>query len=205
VVLMSVLTVVGVIVNTSIKKKWLIGVSALVVIATTLMINPIAQYRNTQEYRKSNFSWPPSAMSDNPISIRASLWWLSLRAVGEVNPIIGTGISDVKDTIVELSNRYDVHNILHTSDPHNQYLYTFIGLGAVGLIWLLVVFAAPLLTLWRQREFLACAGMFSFMCVCMTVSALELQKGIILFSLFVSLTGNVARSGVFQHNGLKYA
>lgn len=205
VVLTTVLTIVAVIANSSIKKSWLIGAGALVIMGATLMINPIAQYRNTQEYRKSSFSWPPASMSDNPISIRTSLWWLSLNAVSEVNPIIGTGTGDVNDTMVALSDKYDVHNVLNTSDPHNQYLHTFIALGTLGLIWLLVVFAAPMLVLWRRREFLVCAGLISFMCVCMTESALELQKGVILFSLFVSLTGNAAREWRFSTQRLKYA
>jgi O-antigen ligase len=205
IVLMTALTIVGVMATSGIRKSWLIGVSALIIIAATLTINPVAQYRNTQEYRKSSFSWPPAALSDNPISIRVSLWWLSLKAMGEVNPVIGTGSGDVNDTMVALSEKYGVRNVLNTSDPHNQYLHTFIALGGLGLAWLLVVFAAPLVILARQREFLACAGLVSFMCVCMTESALELQKGIVLFSLFVSLAGNVAREWRFSIQRLKYA
>lgn len=205
VLLMTVLTIVAVIATGGIRKSWMIGVTALVIIAGTLVINPVAQYRNTQEYRKSGFAWPPAAFSDNSISIRTSLWWLSLNAVSEVNPIFGTGTGDVKDTMAALSDQYDVHNILNTSDPHNQYLHTFIALGTVGLAWLLLVFAAPLVMLYRQREFLACLGLVSFMGVCMTESALELQKGIILFTLFVSLAGNAAREWRFSTQRLKYA
>lgn len=205
VVLVTVATVVAVVASSGGRKSWITGISALVIIAGTILVNPVAQYRNTEEYRKSNFSWPPAAISDNPISIRMSLWWLGFNAVGEVNPLIGTGTGHVNDTMAALSDRYDVHNTLNTSDPHNQYLHTFIALGAVGLSWLLVVFAAPLVILYRQKKFLACVGLVSFMCICMTESALELQKGIILFTLFVSLTGNAAREWRFSPQRLKYA
>ncbi|HZY81728.1 MAG TPA: O-antigen ligase family protein [Cyclobacteriaceae bacterium] len=202
VVLVSIFTLIIALAN---KKSWMIGVGALTLIAVILFINPVARYRNTQEYREQNFNWPPAAFSDNPISIRTSLWWLSLNAVREVNPLIGSGTGDVNDTMVALADKYDVHNVLNTSDPHNQYLHTFIALGALGLAMLLAVFMVPLRLLFRQREFLACMGLISFMCVCMTESALELQKGIILFTLFVSLTGNVAREWRFSTQGLKYA
>lgn len=202
IVLISIATIIAIIIQ---KKHWIIGAAVLVVATVALFINPVAQYRNTQEYREQNFSWPPAAFSDNPISIRTSIWWLSLKAVREVKPIIGTGTGDVNDTMVALADKYDVHNVLNTSDPHNQYLHTFIALGAIGLAMLLAVFLVPLRILFRQREFLACIGLISFMCVCMTESALELQKGIILFALFVALTGNVAREWRFSTQGLKYA
>lgn len=184
------------------RRLLIAGVLAIVVI---LLINPVALYRNAQEYTQSNFTIPPKTFNDNPISIRTSLWWLSAKAMRDVNPVIGTGAGDVEDTIVSLADQYNVHNILNTSDPHNQYLHTCIALGAVGLLSLLAVFAVPLVALFRQREFLACAGVFAFLAVCATESALELQKGIVLFSLFVSLTGNQLREGSFSIQRLKYA
>jgi hypothetical protein len=80
--------------------------------------------------------------------------------------------------------------VLNTSDPHNQYLHTYIALGVVGLLALFAVFLTPLWILFRQKEFLACAGLMAFMLICLTESALELQKGIVLFALCVSIVGN---------------
>lgn len=184
------------------RKILIAGVTVMILV---ILINPISLYRNTQEYTYSNFSIPPAAYNDNPISIRTSLLWLGAKAVAEINLVIGTGAGDVEDTITTLADKYDVHNILNTSDPHNQYLHTFIALGAIGLLLLLAVFAAPLLLLVQQREFLACAGLIAFMVVCLTESALELQKGIVLFSLFVGLTGNQIREWRFTTQRLKYA
>jgi hypothetical protein len=172
------------------RKLLIAGIAAMIVV---MMINPLALYRNAQEYTRSNFAWPPAAMSDNPISIRMSLMWLSIHAIRETNPIIGTGIGDVDDTIAASADRYNVQNVLETSDPHNQYLHTYIALGGIGLLMLLTVFIAPLWILLKRREFLVCAGLLAFMVVCATESALELQKGIVLFALAVSLTGNQLR------------
>jgi O-antigen ligase len=175
------------------------------VIIAALLLNPIALYRNTQEYTVSNFSLPPAPMSDNPISIRMSLWWLSAKAFGEINPVIGTGTGDVEGTISALADKYNAHNVLNTSDPHNQYIHTYIALGAAGLIMLVAVFAVPLLMLFQKREFWLCAGLIAFMVVCLTESVMERQKGIVLFSLFVGLTGNQLREFHFTSQRLKYA
>jgi len=163
------------------------------VIVAALLLNPVALYRNTQEYTATNFLLPPAQMSDNPISIRVSLLWLSAKAMVAVNPLVGTGTGDVEDTISKLADKYNTHNVLNTSDPHNQYIHTYIALGVVGLLMLLIVFAVPLLMLFQKREFWVCAGLVAFMVVCLTESALERQKGVVLFSLFVGLTGNQLR------------
>ncbi|HEX8060822.1 MAG TPA: O-antigen ligase family protein, partial [Cyclobacteriaceae bacterium] len=185
------------------KKKFL--VAGLVAMLSIILINPLALYRNAQEYTRNNFSLPPAAMSDNPITIRMSLLWLSLHAIKETNPVIGTGTGDVEGTIGALQERYDVRNILNTSDPHNQYLHTYIALGAIGLVTLMVVFAAPLWVMFRQREFEVCAGLLAFMLVCTTESAMELQKGIVLFTLCTCMIGNQVREWGYKRQELKYA
>jgi len=185
------------------KRRFLIA--GLVAMLIVVVINPIALYRNAQEYTRTNFTLPPAAMSDNPITIRMSLLWLSFRAMRETNPIVGAGTGDVENIISAAQEKYNVHNVLNTSDPHNQYLHTYIALGAIGLVVLLAVFATPLWILFRQREFLACMGLVAFMAVCLTESALELQKGIVLFTLCVSMLGNQVRDLAFRSQRLEYA
>ena len=185
------------------KRKFL--VAGLIVMLIVVVVNPLVLYRNTQEYTRKNFSLPPASFSDNPISIRMSLLWLSFQAMREINPIIGTGTGDVEDTIAALQEKYNVHNVLSTSDPHNQYLHTYIALGTVGLLALLAVFAAPFWVMFRQKEFLVCVGLAAFMVVCLTESAFELQKGIVLFALCVSIIGNQVREWRFTTQQLNYA
>ena len=185
------------------RERLLAG--GVVIMIAVMFVNPLALYRNAQEYTRSNFSWPPAAVNDNPISIRTSLVWLSIEAVKDVNLLIGTGTGDVNDDMTALADKYNVHNVLNTSDPHNQFLHTFIALGVIGLLTLVAVFAIPLWILFRQREFLACTGLIAFMAMCMTESALELQKGIVLFTLFVALSGNQLREWRFTTQRLKYA
>jgi O-antigen ligase len=185
------------------QKKVLIG--AVVVMIALIFLNPVSFYRNLQEYTLSNFRFPPSSYNNNPISIRTSLLWLGVEAVRETNPLFGAGTGDVKDTIAALADKYNIHNVLNTSDPHNQYLHTYIALGAIGLLTLLAAFITPLWMFFRLRDFALCAGMLAFMIVCLTESALELQKGIVFFSLAVSLAGNQMRGWSFSTKQLKYA
>jgi O-antigen ligase len=187
VILSTALTIIGIAIGNS--RRGLM-VACAVVMLTAIILNPVSLYRNAQEYTRSNLALPPAAMSDNPITIRMSLLWLSAQAIPETNPLLGTGTGDVERTLAALQEKYNVHNVLHTSDPHNQYLHTYIALGAVGLLLLFAVFLTPMWILFRQKEFLACAGLMAFMLISLTESMLELQKGIVLFTLCVSLAGN---------------
>jgi O-antigen ligase len=202
VVICATLIVFGIAISNS-RRSLMIACGVIMLLA--LFLNPVALYRNTQEYTRTNFTLPPAALSTNPITIRMSLLWLSFRAIRETNPIAGTGTGDVEDTIAALQEKHNVHNVLNTSDPHNQYLHTYLALGAVGLLTLLAAFATPLWILLRQREFLVSAGLAAFMVVCLTESALELQKGIVLFTLCVSIIGNQVREVAFGSQRLKYA
>jgi O-antigen ligase len=204
VVLATALSMIVVLIRLGPQLKLAVAAGAVVVMAGVLLINPVARYRNTQEYTQTNFSWPPAKMSDNPISIRTSLWWVSFNALPEVNPIIGNGTGDVNDTMIAVSDRFDVHNVLNTSDPHNQYLHTYIALGTLGLVALLATFLVPLWIFSRQGNALACLAIISFMIVCMTESALELQKGIVFFSLFIAFTGNQLRQYKFKFQELRW-
>lgn len=198
-------TIIALVVTAIVNSRERLLAGGVAIMIAVMLINPLALYRNAQEYTRSNFSWPPAAINDNPISIRTSLLWLSIEVMKEVNPVAGSGSGDVNDDMAAMADRHNVHNILNTSDPHNQYLHTFIALGTIGVIMLMAVFLTPLWILFREREFLACAGVVAFMAVCMTESALELQKGIVLFTLFVSLTGNQFGEWRFTTQRLKYA
>ncbi|MEI9918790.1 MAG: O-antigen ligase family protein [Bacteroidota bacterium] len=180
------------------NSRRILMIACVAIMALALFVNPVSFYRNFRQYTKENFAWPPAKMSDNPISIRMSLLWLSMKAVGETNPVIGAGTGDVNDTIAALGDKYDAHNILNTSDPHNQYLHTYIALGAMGLLTLLAVFLTPLWMLFRQKEFVVCAGIIAFMLIGMTESLLELQKGIVFCTLCVSIIGNQLREVKFK-------
>lgn len=174
--------------------RWILAGCVALVAAGLLLLNPVANYRNTQEYTRTNLQWPPAPMSDNPINIRVSLWWLSTQAISTVNPLIGTGPGDVKDRIHQLADELNVHNKLDTYDPHNQFIYTYLGLGAIGLAILFAMLVVALRSLWKAGCWTGVAALLAWICVCLTESALESQKGIVLFTLFVSLAANQLRT-----------
>jgi O-antigen ligase len=152
-----------------------------------LFLNPVSRYRSLEEINLSTFVIQPGNNYNNAAQIRVSLWWLALMSLREAHPLVGTGTGDVKETIAHTSDRYGVTNILNSFDPHNQYLYTLVGNGYGGFLLLVLCLTLPAYFAWSRKEYLLLGFSLLFCLLCFTESALEVQKGIVFYSLFSAL------------------
>ena len=152
-----------------------------------LYLNPVSRYRNLQEIPLTSLHIQSNSNYINSTEIRASLWWLGLKASERVNLIWGTGTDDVYDAIKQVSDDYNITNSLESYDPHNQFLFTLIGSGILGLTALVALILCSLYFAFLQRDYLYAAFIFLFILICFTETALQLQKGIIFFAIFYSM------------------
>jgi O-antigen ligase len=123
----------------------------------------------------------------NSTEIRASLWWLGLKAYERVNLVWGTGTDDVYDAMKQVSADYNIKNTLDSYDPHNQFLFTLIGSGIIGLSLLIALITCSLFFAIDRQDYLLLTFVFLFILLCITETALQLQKGIMFFAIFFSL------------------
>lgn len=151
-----------------------------------LYLNPVTRFRCFGEIATT---WPyrENGLQTQSTTIRASLWAMSMQALPDINPFYGTGTGDVQHRVQLVADRNQITNVLNTYDPHNQYLQTLIGLGFIGLLSLLGCFFIPAYLAYRSRNRLYLFFIFLFSLLCLTESALELQKGIAYFSIINSL------------------
>lgn len=159
----------------------------IVVISSLLYFNPVSRYRNVQEIINTPLSVQSNKTYSNSTEIRASLWWLGIKSYEHVNPFLGTGMSDVEDVIRSTSREYNISNSLGSFDPHNQFLFILLGLGALGLT---IFIALIIFSIYRGlilRDYLFVIFLFLFTSLCFTETVLERQKGIIFFAIFFSL------------------
>lgn len=118
---------------------------------------------------------------------RILLWEYSLELIAK-KPILGYGIGDVKDVVVD---KWETENfdyaLSQELNPHNQYLQTAIGTGLIGLIALMLPMIVPLF--YRKNKttnILFMLFIFNISMNCLTESILERQDGIIFYALFNS-------------------
>ena len=155
-------------------------------LVAVLYLNPVSRFRNYQEMVST---WPflKTGLQTQSTTIRASLWFLSIKSLTNTNYLIGTGTGDVEHLIQKTANEYDISNILNTNDPHNQYFYTLLGMGAIGLLLLLSCLILPAIFAFQNQNYFFLTFITLYSLLCITESALEVQKGIAFFCLFNSL------------------
>jgi O-antigen ligase len=168
------------------KQTFLIG-TLLIGFVVGVFLNPISRHRNWKELTSMSYTVTPQTNYRTSSDIRASLWWLGWRSFQEGNPVWGSGTGDVEDVMKAQGEKYKITNVLGTYDPHNQFLHVLIANGILGLI----LFSALLLTGFafavREKQMVLLVFLILFTLLCITESALELQKGIAFFSLIFSL------------------
>lgn len=173
-------------IKTSSFTKWSTVILVSCLLIGVLYLNPVTRFRNYQEVIST---WPyiKPGLQTQSTTIRVSLWSSSVQSLRKINYFIGTGTGDVERLVQKTSDQNGISNILNTHDPHNQYLYTLLGLGIIGLIALLLCFVLPAIVAIQKQNYFHFIFIVLFALLCLTESAFEVQKGIAFFCLFSSL------------------
>lgn len=124
---------------------------------------------------------------------RVVMWETSLELISE-HPIIGSGTGDVMRV---LSNR----NIRNGDDilaakklnSHNQYLNSWVQLGLIGLLPLLLIFATGVFNGLKNKDLFYVLLLFILGASMFFESSLERQDGVIPITLLVVIFGMVRR------------
>jgi O-antigen ligase len=169
------------------KIAALLSIGPVVIVSGLILINPVTRYRAFQELSQSNYKIEKNLIYTQSSTIRLSLWWLGIESIKENNWLTGVGTGDTIEVMRETGEQFNISNILNSYDPHNQFIYTTLSLGIVGLITLLICVFGPFVRYGFALPFLYFIFIGSIFLVCLTESFFELQKGIVFFSLFNSL------------------
>ena len=167
--------------------------SALVVLLVAalfsafMVVNPVTRYRSLQEISNSTLQIDAGSHYTTAAQIRLSLWWIAFKSLENWNPVTGYGTGDVEKATADTSSRVQITNSINSTDPHNQFLYSLLANGVPALLLLLLLLTIPVYLAWLQNDFLSIGFSIAFTLLCLTESSLELQKGIIFYSLFAGL------------------
>lgn len=165
---------------------WSISLAYFVLFLGMLYLNPVSRFRGYQEI-VTTYPYLKPGLQSQSTTIRASLWSVSIQSLPKINWFLGAGTGDVEQLISETSKNRNITNVLDSKDPHNQYLQTLLGLGALGLGMLLICFGWPAYLSYQNGNLVYLGFIFLFSILCLTETVLELQKGIVFYSLFGSL------------------
>jgi O-antigen ligase len=117
------------------------------------------------------------------VALRWAIWTCSVDVIKE-NFWLGTGTGDTQN---ELQAVYEKRQFYFASrynrfNAHNQFLQVFLNLGLMGFILFIGAFIVPIYMLRNHRIYWVFA--FCILSSCLTESMFEVNKGILIYSLF---------------------
>ncbi len=118
--------------------------------------------------------------------MRILAWRVSMDII-EDNFFLGVGTGDAGDKLLEASLKRDWNDKMHGLNAHNQFLQTFIALGIVGLLILLLVIFYPLFLAIKQKEHIFILFFILVLLNFFVESMLQRQMGVIFYAVFSSL------------------
>lgn len=151
-----------------------------------IYLNPVSRER----FIESNL--PGRNYSDNKygeggFSLRKYKWKYTLETIMQ-SPVLGTGTGDSQD---ELQLTYKKNNFeigyINNFNSHNQFLQSALELGLLGLCSFLLCLFLPAYYALKKHAWLYLVFIALFSLSCITESMLEVNKGIVFYSVFNSL------------------
>ncbi len=161
------------------RKFVLLGIVAL---GCTLA--PMAAYQLPSVRQKVDYTlWDLKMYREGNISEYSDARrWVSLGLgleLGKSSPLLGVGAGDVKPELKKLyAARYPDQPVLL---PHNQYIYTFAAMGALGVVALLALIVALIWTGIRHKHPLLIAITLMFVSSMLVETTLETAVGMAAF------------------------
>ena len=129
------------------------------------------------------------------LTLRLTFWRLAIKHMIEDKTYpVGTGTGDAQDY---LNNVYVIHNLdaggYKDFNPHNQWVQTFLQLGLVGVLLLGMIFVLSIVRAIKNNNFVLLLLMIITFCFMLSESILEVNKGIVFFSLFFTILASTKR------------
>ncbi|NVK04782.1 MAG: O-antigen ligase family protein [Flavobacteriia bacterium] len=119
----------------------------------------------------------------NSATYRLAIWTCAGDVISQ-QPVIGTGIGDNREALVKSYEENEFwQGVERRFNTHNQYLETLLAVGAVGLLFMLLMFISYLRLAIIQRDFLLLAALGFILISLLTESMFERMWAVILFTV----------------------
>ncbi len=183
------LTFIAFIIALLVKKQYKLSV---IILGFSLIFSLILINLSSHSYKRISSSYyfissifQKDTSKDN--SSRTVTWSGAWQVIKE-HPLTGVGIGDAKDEITESHKKNNFQFAYEKRlDAHNQFLQTWVTVGILGLIIILILFAWGIINSIKNRSFILPSFFLLTGINFLFESMLETQSGVVFFSYFIIL------------------
>jgi len=173
---------------------FIVALIILVIVAAKVLPSPFERFNSLSSNSLQNID----KTSSESTSVRILIWKESFHLIKN-NFILGTNVGDANDRLREaykqngLTGAYD-----HKFNAHNQFFQTFIGLGFIGFILLLLLTFGTMFSAIKGKHFLL--FIFSLLIILnfMVESMLQTSAGVLFFVFFSCFFNKVSENELVQ-------
>jgi O-antigen ligase len=140
----------------------------------------------------------------NGINLRLAKWNVAALAIKD-NWLVGVGPGNTTPTLDGYYEKVGFSYALQQHyNPHNQFLQTFLALGVVGVLILIIVFFVSIRYSLNKKDSVMFLFIISYLLFSMSESTLAVNKGIVFFSVFLSFFSYLPYKSSDYFNASKY-
>jgi O-antigen ligase len=156
------------------------------VVSALIFISPVTRFRVVEEPLLTPVEFPSNPRNWNSVNLRFLEWKSGVEGIKD-HAIIGTGTGGTLDVLVAHYKKANLGDFNSDYNAHNQYIETYLEIGLLGFISLLLCFLIPFLYAIRNKNRLLASFVIIVALVCLSECFFERGKGIMLYVSFVSL------------------
>lgn len=166
--------------------KWLL-LPLVPVLLLSLFLLLASEKTRERYFELPDMSYDISGDEFNSATYRLAEWLCASDVIKE-HPIIGTGLGDNHEALMQAyRDREFLNGLEHRFNAHNQYLETTIATGFIGLILLLLYLWGYGQMAYKQGDFLLLSCLLFFAISMLTESMLERVWAVNLLAIFFSI------------------
>lgn len=165
-----------------------IGMFILIIAATEISIHYFPTSTQRIDAIKSTLQNKHIDSKDNgSTAVRILIWKASASIINE-NILFGVGTGGANDELLKEYEKQGMTGALeHKLNAHNQFIQTFIELGVIGFVLLLLIFILPFYQAMKSGNSLYMFFLIIIVLNILVESMLERQAGVIFYAFFNSL------------------
>ena len=172
----------------TIKRLLVFTIGMVIFLSSVYLIFPKPFQRLSSLYEFSNSDIDKTTVEST--RVRALIWKESLNLI-ESNFLIGTGVADANDELYRVYEKEGMTGAFeHKLNAHNQYFQTFIGMGFIGFILLLLLTVLPLFFSMLKQHFYELLFWVLIVLNFFVESMLQTAAGVLFFAFFYCFITN---------------
>jgi len=185
-VLISIFISISIYLILSIKKSFLYITALFFLFLASTVYSP--SLSNRVDLFIENYSYTNSITFEEKLSstqIRIEIYKCSVNLLND-NWIIGYGLGDINDTLMECYKSTNTSLIEGHYNAHSQYFSIFLGSGIVGFILFLIFLIFNYKSAFKNKNYFYFSALILYSIIMLVENVLERQSGVIMFAFLVN-------------------